>query len=246
MMSFEKPQKGNPHKFVIKQHFHTAHIISKFYNSSNQIEVKFSGSNQIEPVSKKSKKFCAKRAWDEKSERGIMADIENKFHEEVNNIKPIGTRSHEAISKYFILWRIRHHMATSEIENPNVKGVSGSDLTKEQEENLESIGCSYFRDDGELPSRFVNGVILIQQLDFQFQDFTEKRWGLLESLNGEFIVADCYQGIMLMPISPTLAFCAGYDDMVIDLQTLININKESIDIASDFCFARDWDKCPVA
>ena len=245
VVSYEKPQKGNPNQFTISQHFHTAHLISKFYNSADKVEIKFLGSDEIEPVSKDSKRFVAKRAWDQKSEHGMMADIEKSFHDEVNNLKSIDQRNHHAISKYFILWRIRHHIAISENQDSDVKGVTGSNLTKEQEENIEKAGGSFFRDNGQVPYRFTNAISLIQQLDEQLAEFANCKWGLLQSEKGEFVVADCYQGLMLLPISPELAFCVGVDDMIIDTPTLASINKQSIEVASNFCFARDWNMCPL-
>ena len=72
------------------------------------------------------------------------------------------------------------------------------------------------------------------------------KWGLLSAKDGEFIVADCYNDLTLIPISPILAFCAGYKDIDIDRDTVANINKQSIDKSSNFYFAQDLSKCPVA
>ncbi|MBE4579689.1 hypothetical protein BOO30_19240 [Vibrio navarrensis] len=139
-MGFEKPQKGNPHQFVINQHFHTAHCIGKFEGTDGKVEVKFIKSGNVEKKSKRSKLFCAKRNWDEKAEKGLMGHIETDFHEEINNLKPFKMRNHHAISKYFLLWCARHQFYKAPLEDVTLSGISGSDLTSEQEEVLESRG----------------------------------------------------------------------------------------------------------
>ncbi len=244
-MAFEKPQKGNPHQFVIQQHFHTAHCIGKFSGDDGKVEVKFHTKNKIERKGKRSKIFCAKRNWDEKAERGLMAEIESNFHEEINNLKSFNERNHHAISKYFLLWRIRHHFYTEPLEDAKLNGVSGSDLTKEQEEIMESKGIMFVRNEGIVPSRFISGIRILMQLDQQWAGVEFLKWGLLEAKGGEFIVADCYKDLTFMPITPKLAYCANYNDMVIGLHNVAEINRQTIAKSSSFYFARKLDQCPV-
>ncbi|MCD9478125.1 hypothetical protein [Photobacterium phosphoreum] len=245
-MSFEKPQKGNPHQFVIQQHFHTAHCIGKFNGGDEKVEVKFIETGVIERKGKRSKVFCAKRNWDEKAEKGLMGDIEKDFHEEINNIKSFENRNHDAISKYFLLWRIRHHFYTSPMSDATLNGIPDSGLTKEQEEVLESKGAMYVREGGEVPARFMTGIQVLIQLDRQWPSVESMQWGLFEAREGEFLVADCYQDLTFMPISPKFAFCASYKDQIISKSDVAEINKQSISKSSSFYFARDLDKCPVA
>lgn len=245
-MPFENTQKGNPHQFVIQQHFHTAHCIGKFNDTDDKVEVKSLKTGKIEKVGKRSKIFCAQRSWDEKAERGLMADMESAFHKEINNIKPFDKRNHHAISQYFLLWRIRHYFCYTPLEDMTLNGVSGSSLTKEQEEILESKWAIFVHDDGKVPARFMTGLQILKQLDQQWSGVASLKWGLLEAREAEFIVADCYQDLTFMPISPKLAFCAGYDDLVIDKSSVANINKQSIEKSSNFYFARNLSQCPVA
>jgi len=245
-VAFEPPVKGNPHQFVIKQHFHTAHAISKFYGSDEKVDVHNLISGITERKHKRANIFCAKRNWDQKAEVGIMAKIESEFHEEINNPKCFESRSHSAISEYFLLWRIRHHFHRSRMEDKALIGVTGSGLTKEQEEILESKGAMFFRDGGVAPARFMTGVQVIMQLDRQRSGVKDLKWGLLTASEGEFIVADCYNDLTLIPISPNLAFCAGYKDMYIDRESVANINKQSIQASTEFYFAKDLALCPVA
>ncbi len=245
-MTFEQPVKGNPHQFVIKQHFHTAYSIGKFHDNDEKLDVHIKETGETERRHKRSSVFYTKRNWDQKAEIGLMADIEKSFHEEINNIKPFESRNHSAISEYFLLWRIRHNFHLSRMEDIVLNGASGSSLTKEEEEVLESKGAFFVRDGGVVPARFMTGIQVLMQLDQQRSDVKDLKWGLIEAKNGEFIVADCYNDLTFIPISPTLAFCAGYQDMNVDKVSVANVNKQSIEKSSEFYFAKDLSKCPVA
>lgn len=244
-MSFEKPVKGNPHQFVINQHIHTAFSIGKFHDSDEKLDVYIKETNEKKRKHKRSSVFCAKRNWDQKAEVGLMADIEKSFHDEINNIKPFDLRNHSAISECFILWMIRHNFHISRMKYVVLNGISGSGLTKE-EEVLESKGALFVRDGGLVPARFMTGIQVLMQLDQQHSGVKDLKWGLLKANDGEFIVADCYKDLTFIPISPNLAFCAGYQDMEINRASVANANKQSIEKASEFYFARDLSKCPVA
>lgn len=245
-MTFDPTVKGNPHQFVIKQHFHTAHAIGKFHDNDEKLDVHTLETGEVERRDKRSNVFCAKRNWDQKAEIGLMADIEKSFHEEINDIKPFDLRNHSAISEYFLLWKIRHNFHILHMDDVVLNGISGSGLSKEEEEILESKGAMFVRDGGVVPARFMTGIQVLMQLDQQQQGVKNLKWGLLTAKDGEFIVADCYKDLTFIPISPTLAFCAGYEDMDIDRVSVANANKQSIDKSSEFYFARDLSQCPVA
>ena len=145
-----------------------------------------------------------------------------------------------------MLWRIRHHFYTSPLADVTLNGISGSELTKEQEEVLESKGAMYVRDGGQVPARFMTGMQVLMQLDKQWPNVESMQWGLLEAREGEFLVADCYQDLTFMPIFPNLAFCTGYKDQIISKLDVAEINKQTISKSSNFYFAKDLEKCPVA
>lgn len=244
-MVFEKPEKGNPHKFVIKQHFHTAHSIAKFHDVDSKLDVFIKDSSETLRRHSRSSIFYAKRNWDEKSEKGLMANIEQLFHQEINEIKPFDLRNHSAISEYFMLWKIRYDFHISRMDDAVLNGISGSGLTNEQEENLEIRGCSFVRYGGVVPARFVTGIQIHMQLDINRPGMQNMKWGLLEAKDGEFIVADSYSDLAFFPITPTLAFCAGSQDMQLDKAGVTNANKQSIEKSRVFYFARDLTKCPI-
>lgn len=245
-MAFERPQKGNPKQLVIDQHFHTAHAIAKFYDTDDKVEVKFLNTNSVEKRHSRAKVFCTKRNWDQRAEVGFMSKIEKNFHDAIDSMKPFDQRNHKAITKYYLLWCVRHLFHLSPIEDQSVAGIVGGGLSKPQEEVLESKGMMFIRSDCTIPSRFITGHEILKVIDEHWPSVEDLRWGLLESKNGEFIVADSYKGLTFMPISPKLAFAANYQDSPIDEVFLANANKQSVEMSTDFYFAKNLSNCPIA
>ncbi|MEH6494088.1 hypothetical protein, partial [Halopseudomonas sp.] len=143
VMPYEPTIKKNPRQLTIEQHFHTAHAISLFYDLDDKVEVMELSSSTIFKRHKRAKIFCTKRTWDQRAETGYMASIEDAFHKEIDNIKSFPERNHEAISKYCLLWRQRHYHHLNNSADVALDEISGSDLTKEQEEILESKNYSF-------------------------------------------------------------------------------------------------------
>ncbi|WP_208611576.1 hypothetical protein [Pseudoalteromonas aliena] len=238
--------KKNPRQLTIEQHFHTAHSIAKFYCSDNKVEVKLLAEGNVVKRHKRAKIFCTKRTWDQRAETGYMVGIETAFHDEIDNIKSFENRNHEAISKYCLLWIHRHKYHLTDNSDGKLNGISGSGLTKEQEENLESRGAMFVRDGGIIPSRFEAGLQIQMILDRDWHTCSHFKWGLIEATDGEFLCADSYKDLPLIPISPNLAFWAGEADQKISRDKLAEINKLSIEKSSEFYFARKISDCPVA
>lgn len=245
-MPYEPTIKKNPKQLTIEQHFHTAHAISLFYDSDKKVEVNELSSGEIFKRHKRAKIFCTKRTWDQRAETGYMVPIENAFHEEIDNIKSFSERNHQAISKYCLLWRLRHNYHLSNPDDTVLNGISGSGLTKEQEEILESKNVSFVRDGGVVASRFSSGLQIQISLDRDWHACSHFKWGLIEALDGEFLVADSYGDFAFIPISPKLTFLAGESDQKISRQQLAEINKETIARAKEYYFARKISECPIA
>jgi len=68
---------------------------------------------------------------------------------------------------------------------------------------------------------------------------------LLRASAGEFLVADCYEGRMILPITPTLCFCGDKPDQTIGREDVTFINRATVGAATEFYFARDIAACPV-
>lgn len=245
-MAYEPTMKKNPRQLTVEQHFHTAHAIAKFYGSDDKVEVKLLGEDKVVKRHKRAKIFCTKRTWDQRAEHGYMVGIETAFHEEIDNIKVFEERKHEVISKYCLLWLHRHQYHLADIDDGQLNGISGSGLTKEQEEILESKGVMFVRDGGIVPSRFDSGLQIQMILDRDWHTCSHFKWGLIEATDGEFLCADSYKDFPFIPVSPNLAFWAGEVDQKITRQQLAEINKLSVEKASEFYFSRKISACPIA
>jgi len=245
-MAYEPTMKKNPRQLTIEQHFHTAHAIAKFYCSDDRVEIKLLSDGETVKRHKRAKIFCTKRKWDQRAERGYMVDIESAFHDEIDNIKPFDERNHEAISKYCLLWLHRHQYHLEDIDDAQLNGIKGSDLNKVQEEILESKGGVFVREGGVVPSRFNSGLQIQMMLDRDWHTCSHFKWGLIEAVDGEFLCSDGYKDLPFIPISPKLAFWAGESDQEISRQQLTEINKISVEKASEFYFSRNLSECPVA
>lgn len=167
-MSFEPTLRKNPMQLTVDQHFHTAHAISLFYDSDGKVEVKDVFSNEVFKRHKRAKIFCTKRTWDQRAETGYIVFIEKSFHDEIDHIGSFSDRNHEAISKYCLLWRLRHKYHFINPQDVVLNEVSGSGLTKEEEEIIESKHGSFVREGGVVASRFSSG--------FQIQNSLNQDW----------------------------------------------------------------------
>jgi len=243
---YEPTTKKNPRQLTIEQHFHTAHAISLFYDSDDKVEVYDLSMGKIVKRHKRAKIFCTKRTWDQRAETGYMVPIEDAFHEEIDNIKSFSERNHEAISKYCLLWRLRHEYHLSNPDDTVLNGVSGSALTKGEEEILESKNAIFARDGGVVASRFSSGLQIQIALDRDWHACRHFKWGLIEALEGEFLIADGYGDFAFIPVSPKQAFWAGESDQKISWQQLAAVNKETISRAKEYYFARKISECPIA
>jgi hypothetical protein len=244
-MSYERPTKGNKQQLAIDQHFHTAHAIAKFYGEDENVEVRIVESNEIVKRQKRASIFCTKRTWDEKAERGYMSRIEKAFHEEIDHIKPYAKRNHAAISEYFLLWELRFKYHILDLADPKL-GVEGTQLTKTQEEILEKKGYCFLRENGIYPSRFISSTSIVIDIDRHWPSLKDIKWGMLESKDAEFVVADSYKEMMLIPFEPRRLFAANFNDMTISNINVARINKESVASSTIFYFGKDLSKCPIS
>jgi len=239
-----KTQPGNPHKLKINQHFHTAHCIGRFSDKTGLVQIKLNSSDKIIKRGRRSREFCVSWVWDQKAENGYMKRIEDAFHHEIDCISLGSIKNNMAISEYHLLWNLRHkyqHFRSDIFLN----GIDGSNLTKDNEEIIERKHGMFVRDDGAVPARFLVSFLIQRDLDKHIHSYAKIKWALLQAEEGEFLVADCYHEGAIMPISPKLCFVTMTDDRMITREEVAAINRKSLSLASKFCFAQDFEKCPL-
>lgn len=239
----------NPYQLTKNQHIHSKHAIGLFNNEHKKVEVFDLASGGITQKRAGDSFFCGMRLWDERAEKGYMAAIENKFHNEIDNLRPVTKRNHRAITEYFFLWKFRHMALSFKKENINLAGVSGDDLTHDEEEILEKKHTVFVQEDSSVPYHMYNGLHIQVSIDKAMYQFENLRWGLWKAKRGEFILADSYYKLDelcgFFPISPTLAFAASMQDGMINYDDVKLCNQQSKKFASSYCIARSWTNAPL-
>lgn len=247
----EKTRKANPNGLTVRQHVFPMKSIGRFVADDGRVAVNDIPARRVWRAKPKADLFCAQRAWDQRAEAGYMKEIEDRFQILAEAlIAGQGTvltpDDKAAIDRFFALWymRARHHeLPEQEIR---LNGITGDDLTKEQEENLEAKGYLFARSGGFMPARQLNGLWLQQQIDGYTDTLKQgvSRWGVIRPESGEFIVTDTPLHT-IMPITPTLALAADVADGVIRHDNLAEVNRAFVSGSQRYFLARDLGACPL-
>jgi hypothetical protein len=199
--------------------------IERFADADGRVAAHMLNSDKIVRVRPDNAMFCADRAWDQRAETGFMKQIEDAFQEAVKPILEgtavsVTAEARPAIDRMYSLWYWRARYRDLESQEIHLKGIIGSDLSLEQEENLESNGYMFARASGKMPARQMNGVTLMIRTN-RYADHlatTIPRWGVITAQAGEFIVPDVpWHGVL--PLTPQLALINAAPDGMITEQT---------------------------
>lgn len=248
MPGYEKPRKGNPNRLTIKQHVLPAASIARFANSNGGVWVhdlvreKRRITRCGDPI------FCARRAWDQRSESGYMRRIEDAFQTIADMIiagmlQKITPYDRMTINRFYALWRhrARYRIAPDDVK---VAGILGEHLTKEQEENLEANGYSYVRANGSMPGRQMNGLQLEMRISLIGRsNVGDAEWGIVRADDGEFIVPDVPVHTIL-PLTPSLCLMAPGSNATIARYNVGVVNRMLRNTSQAYYFARDFAACP--
>jgi hypothetical protein len=104
---------------------------------------------------------------------------------------PAINRNHDAITRYFHLWRLRGEARDNEGQNVIFNGMSGSSFTIDEQEILESNHMLFITVEDGMPSLSKRYGIQVM-LDKICHLMGPITWGLTAN-RGEFLVADYYQ-----------------------------------------------------
>lgn len=195
---FEKTQTSNPHKLTINQHIIPRASIKRFYNHENKIELKnLYSKKKVKSVTNANDEiFIVKRLWSQKTEDVIMKSIEDKFQILVDKIiekklLAFSEQENQIICDMYSLWEFRTHYieeCTSSFINTSLYGITPSNITKDEEEILESKGAGYISQDNTFSTRFILEIEVNRFIDMKFSYRENIKWGLLKSEEAEFIM----------------------------------------------------------
>lgn len=247
----EKTRPGNPNSLTINQHVFPSKSIERFTNQGGRVSVLDLHRRKVIRAKPNNAVFCARRAWDQRAETGYMKRIEDEFQRIVGplvegNAETLATEHKAAIDRMYALWYMRSRYRELELQEIELVGIAGDDLTKAQEENLEKNGYLFARKGGRMPARQLNGLQIQQRLDRYAVDLAAgvTRWGVISAQSGEFIVPDVpVYGII--PLTPRLALVQSAPDGMIIERNVAEINRAMSAASKDYVFARDFSSCPL-
>jgi hypothetical protein len=238
---------------AIDQHVFPSRSIERFAGEDGRVEAHLlrRGDRIIRRVKPSNPLFCADRAWDQRAETGNMKRIEDDFQKVVGPIidgqaSTVSTEDKPAIDRLFALWYWRSRLRALDAQEVHLNGIIGGDLSKEQEENLESNGYVFARKAGTMPARQLNGIVLETRInDYALELGTRAtRWGVISTQSGEFIVPDVPM-LAVIPLTPRLALVNSAPDGMITEQNLAQINTAMKAASRNYYFARSVANCPV-
>jgi len=244
----ERTQPKNPNQLTVKQHVFPARSIDRFVNQDGRVSVYDMVRRKQRLARPDDVLFCARRAWDHRAEAGYMKHIEDEFQAVVRPIidgqaASVAPEQKPTIDRMFALWYMRARYRELDSQEIQLKGITGSELSKAQEENLEKNGYLFTRKGGKMPTRQLNGLQLQRRIDGYTDDLaTVTRWAVIRPQEGEFIVPDVPMHTIL-PLTPTLALAASVPDGVITERNLAEINRSFRAASQAYFFARDLSQC---
>ena len=246
----EKTRKKNPKRLTVYQHLYPQRSIARFVGDDERVAVHDVARCEVRRAKPRDSIFCARRAWDQRAEAGYMKDIEDRFQALADAL--IGGQStissvedKHAVERFFALWYMRSRYRELEDQEIKLNGISGDNLTKEQEENLEANGYLFARTGGVVPARQLNGLWLQSQIDGYTRDLSSvERWGLIQPQSGEFIITDTPLH-MIIPLTPKVALVGNAPDGMILAENLAQLNRLAVAGSQRYFLARDLSDCPV-
>lgn len=245
----EKPQRGNPHELVRRQHVFPAKSIERFARDGGvdlldlkRSKVRRAGTTDI--------MFCADRAWNHGAETGWMKKIEDAFQSLVEDRLVVGgyaftEAENEVVAEFFGLWRARarfRHLPKQTVKHEGILGVR-HEFTADELEKLEKNNISAFRADGSLAMRDVTAPLIRLDVDRTRDWCVGRQWGVFTAKSGEFCVPDVpSDGII--PLTPAVVLALDNDSDAISESEVGGINRALQSSAQDYLFARSLAACP--
>lgn len=251
-MTFEKPQKGNPHGLTVMQHAFPRASIARFADADGRVAVSYIPAKKQLRLAPEDQLFCAKRAWDQRAEQGFMKSIEDAFQSLAEaildgRVTQIGHFEKPVVNDFFALWNIRAHRRSQPIADQPINGIVAleRELTKDQQELLEKHHIGFIRPDLMIPGRQLAGINIQMNLDMVRGQLADAQWGILRASEGEFIVPDNFSNARIVPVTPTTCLFSQSNNDVVSRAEVAEINRLAVSSSTDYFFAKDLGACPL-
>jgi hypothetical protein len=173
-----------------------------------------------------------------------MKPIEDEFQPIADSLmvgrhSPLSSAENERVSYFFALWHIRAFLRERGSAPVQMKGITGTPLSKDEEENLEKGGLIYAREDGSVPGRLMNGIeVKVRTDDHVHRTLRGAIWGVLRAASGEFLVPDAPTQ-QVLPVSPKIVLAANWPNRFLTAAHVDQINELNLKGARGYVFACD-------
>lgn len=249
-MKHDKTQKGNPHQLSVCQHTFPARSISRFVDDKGYVQVYLVKQNKLVQLKPNDQLFCAKRVWNQQAESGFMKDIEDKYQSLADlvfleNKRKLNLEEQQIVTDMFVIWNIREFRKANPIPDQQIEGAVDVAVhyTNDEQEILEKNHIIVIRSDLSIAGRDIAASNILLSLIKNRELMSNAQWGVLEALEGQFIVPDGCRNARILPLSPTLCFFSESKDDEISKSEVAVINKLSIESSVNYYFSRDPTKC---
>lgn len=256
-MTFEAPQKTNPHNLTVNQHTFPRASIARFANEKGAVQVLRKATGKRFHAKPADQVFCAQRVWSQQAEGGFMKDIEDDFQAFASAALNdpalrLGPQHFALINEFYCLWSIRAQWKKNErLAAPSISSafeVIGllHSYTQDEQEQLEAAGIGYIRPDLTISSRSMVAPAIRLNLSEAVRRMDGESWKILRAMEGEFVVPDNFFKWLIVPLSPTACLCAHPEVTQSRLPPdgVAIINRLAIESSIDYYFARDQNECP--
>jgi hypothetical protein len=246
----EPVQKGNPHQLIVKQHIFPRQSLSRFAENG-RVAVRYVGKQEENRVKTENPLFCAKRAWDQRSETLLSHDTEQSFAKLVDKlvagaVTSLTEEMNEVVTDFQELCYVRYDAHLNRQPDTGFAGVSGNeDLMPDQQEILEKKGMYFIGQNGKMPGRMITGIHMMAHQMYRHRQCIKRTWGIWTAEVGEFVVPDNFMKIVCVPVSPTIWLTANSPNHSLNYKRVAQLNAFHIRRAHRYYFTRDFDVSPI-
>lgn len=190
-------------------------LLERFTNSSQKVRVVRKPFGTTSYLGVRNQIFLGKRSWSQEIEQHISWPIETAFLTEVSRVESGEViENHDAVSKYHLLWTLRHHYAV----NPNEDREIYPGMQCHMNEELEEWGDANYklpiRNGGVIAGRFATTLDIKELISSPENEAIYEGifWNVIRSEGERFISSDQYRNQLLVVINPYILLQGGYEE----------------------------------
>lgn len=251
-MKYAKTQKGNPRSLTLDQHVFPVASLLRFADGGS-MSVLRKGWRQPKKLSPRNPIFCARRAWDQRSEHGYMRQIEGRFQALADRIvggyRSLSEPECKIVTEFYALWRCRAIQRGKLEPDVPIKGLPPDNISEDQREIVEGNGYIVANAVGAMPGRMMGGMRIQMGIRRMLLELSGARWGVAEANQGEFVVPDHFGWALIVPLTPRICLTAGWGDHTVLLEGVRLLNRVALSMAfsaaGGYLVAQDFSNCPL-